>query len=65
MKRASYREAIAWIALNDDPGATDALDSNSIKGNVTVVLIADIFDIDPTKVAIDVVLKRLQNKKGQ
>jgi hypothetical protein len=55
MKRASYREAVAWIAINDDAGATYALDAEHLRIVVTVILIADIFGKDPVEVATDVV----------
>jgi hypothetical protein len=55
MKRASYREAVRWIAFNDEPSETDA---ESIEGYISTLLIADIFDVDPSKVAKDVLKER-------
>lgn len=58
MKRASYREAIAWIAMNDGDGQDDRLDFDSLKGYVTVCLIADIFCVSQARVADDVIKYR-------
>lgn len=55
MKRASYREAVRWIAVNDEPTDTD---SDSIAGYISTLLIADIFDVEPSKVANDVLRER-------
>lgn len=55
MKRASYREAVAWVALNDPGGDSDALDTDVVSGLITVCLVADVFDVDPIKVGKDVV----------
>lgn len=52
MKRASYREAVYWIAWNDDPA--DGPDTERIAAYVTAGLIADIFGVEPEKVARDV-----------
>ena len=62
MKRPSYKEAIAWIALNDAPGDDDALDIEATKCYVTSVLIADIFGVDDEKVGKDIVLFRKNHK---
>jgi hypothetical protein len=53
MKRASYRHAISWIAENDD---TDWLGDNEAgEGihSVSALLVADLFDVHPDKVARD------------
>jgi len=59
MKRASYREAVAWIALEDDAGSEDALDPEVVDGYVTTKLVADLFGVDSERVAADVVRYRL------
>ena len=53
-KRASYREAVSWIALNDS--AADLLQdtADTIAGYLTVALVADIFGKDRMDVARDV-----------
>lgn len=58
MKRPGYREAVRWIAANDD---TDDLMNGHDAHPVTVVLVADLFDQESTKVAADVIreVKRL------
>jgi hypothetical protein len=64
MKRASYSDACWWIALNDDAGATDALDAEAVSGYVTTALVADLFGIPQERVGLDVVLRRKQNAKA-
>jgi hypothetical protein len=58
MKRASYRDAIAWIAANDSDGDPDRLDPEQVGLLVTSTLIADIFEVGREKVGRDVVRKR-------
>jgi len=55
MKRASYREAVRWIADNDEPSD---LEEQAIAHYVTTLLIADIFAVEPEKVAKDVAKQR-------
>lgn len=57
MKRASYREACQWIALNDSAGDDD----DDVQGFVTTALIADLFGVSDEKVAADVI--RLRKKE--
>lgn len=59
MKRAGYREAVAWIAWNDE-GAERELDV--IADSVTVCLVADLFGLEPERVARDVLRKRVREK---
>ncbi len=47
MKRASYREAVRWIAENDEPNTTDYMD---IAQYVSTLLVADLFGKDPYEV---------------
>lgn len=56
MKRPSYRTAVAWIALNDAVGDDDPADV--LSGLVSVALVADLFEISPTRVAADVLKMR-------
>lgn len=59
MKRASYREACDWIAQFDEAGnGASSFDEEEVAGLVTVVLLADIFDVESAKVAKDVVRRR-------
>ena len=60
MKRASYRDAIDWIAQNDSAGDDDAGDPEVAGHLVSSVLIADIFDVSTERVGRDVVRKRVQ-----
>lgn len=52
MKRASYREAVRWIAVNDNAGNGDSL--YEIEAYVTTLLVADIFDADPVRMAKEI-----------
>jgi hypothetical protein len=61
MKRASYREAVAWIALNDESGSDDG--PEQIIGYASTVMIADLFDVESAKVAQDIHRKREQYRK--
>lgn len=54
-KRASYREGVAWIALNDEP---EEMDQESVKGYISVLLLADLFGKEPEDVAVDVLSYR-------
>lgn len=51
MKRPSYRHAVQWIGDNDEPEDTD---TESIAGYISTLLAADLFDVDPSRVANDV-----------
>lgn len=55
MKKASYRQAIAWIATEDDPGSDDALDPEQVSFMLTSCLVADIFETPREQVGNDVV----------
>lgn len=57
MKRtAKYLQAVAWVALNDEP---ECLDVGEVSGFVSVALIADLFaNGDTDAVARDVVKAR-------
>lgn len=61
MKRASYRAAIEWIAANDEAG-TDGPGNPDAEANVacyvTTLLVADLFDADPQRIARDVMRAR-------
>lgn len=57
MKRTGlYSEAIAWIALNDNPG--DAEDEDAVSGYITSCLVADLFNTNSLTVARDVIKMR-------
>jgi hypothetical protein len=59
MKRASYRHAIKWIALNDSSG--DVLDEEELSSLVTSLLVADIFGVEPERVGHDLMQVRRAN----
>lgn len=61
MKRASYRAGVEWIALEDDPDAGDDVDN--IEGCISVCLLADLFGIDPHRVAVDVARARRRQRE--
>lgn len=58
MKRASYRNAVALIALNDGPGEPWARDVEQVAGMMSVTLVADLFGVTEERVARDVVACR-------
>jgi hypothetical protein len=60
MKRPSYRNAVAWIALNDSPADNDPVEW--LSGLVTVCLVADLFGVDQKEVAADVLRYREKNR---
>lgn len=62
MKRASYRNAVALIAANDDPGRFDL---EAIRGYITVALVADIFGVSTERVARDVQRWREDYARGE
>ena len=63
MKRASYRDAVAWIAAMDSPG--DDLTEQECGELVTACLVADTFDVPTEKVARDVFRARERNEKAK
>ena len=61
MNRASYRAAVAWIAANDESGTDTPSNPDaeaSVACYVTTLLIADIFDVEPERIARDVMRAR-------
>lgn len=59
MKRASYRDAIDWVAQNDSAGDEGNLHPETVSELVSSHLVADIFGVEYIKVGRDVVLRRL------
>lgn len=55
MKRASYRNGVEWIALNDEPAETDP---EAVAGLISVCLLADLFGTDTSSVTDDVLRYR-------
>ncbi len=63
MKRASYREAVELIALNDEPSEMDA---ESVAGLASVQIVSGLFDIEAERLARDVVRYRQRTEeRGQ
>jgi hypothetical protein len=64
VKRASYRDAVDFIAQNDEPYE---LDEDVVSGLASVVLVASIFGVESERVARDVVRlrKRIAKEEGQ
>lgn len=56
LKRASFRDAIFWIAHNDNAGGGD--DREAVEGYISVVLVADLFGTDAKHVAEEVMKLR-------
>lgn len=65
MKRASYRHAIQWIAVNDSGGDGDALNPDVVAYYVTSLLVADVFGVDEARVGRDVVRARKRANRGE
>ena len=59
MKRPGYREAVAWIAYNDD---TTWLSDPEPIFSVTVAMVADLFGVHTDRVTAD--LRRELKKQG-
>jgi hypothetical protein len=62
--RQLYQTAVAWIALNDGPGDSDAHKVSHVAGTVTVLLVADLFGYKPETVARAVVKYRKEHFDG-
>ena len=62
IRRNSYRFAIDWIALNDNPVEDDR---DQVMRSVTVDLIADMFKLSPATVAYDVCYIREAQHEGE
>lgn len=63
MKRPAFRDAVAWIAYNDAPGDDDP--PETLAGYLTVLLVADLFDVPAAQVASAVYLKRTHQRHHQ
>lgn len=59
MQTPTYRDAIQWIAANDNPGDAEPLEA--VAAYLTVALVADLFGVTPDRVAADVIKARAQN----
>lgn len=57
MKRASYRQGVAFIALNDD---AENVEVDQVASTISVGLLADLFGLETEIVANEVVSYRLQ-----
>jgi hypothetical protein len=57
MKAPCLRDAVAWVALNDEP---TILVADEVVGMATVALIADLFGKDQEEIARRVVKLRTQ-----
>jgi hypothetical protein len=62
MKRASYKSGIEWVAFNDEPNVNDL---EFVSQLVSVLLLADLFETHPEKVAIDVIFTRNKSASGK
>lgn len=60
MKRASYRDAIRWIAENDD---VEWLEDDDPIPSVAAVLVADLFDVEVDRVTGDL-RKAVKKSRG-
>lgn len=58
MKRASYRDAIDWIAQNDSVTDEGCDEGGTVSELVSSQLVADIFGVEAMRVGADVVDRR-------
>lgn len=58
MTSRTYRNAVEWIALNDNPG--DNQPADIVASYLTVTLVADLFNKLPLDVAKAVIARRAQ-----
>lgn len=58
--RASYRQAVLWIAMNDEPGE---LDPYNVESGITTLLVADIFGKEPEDVAKAIIACRKKDSR--
>jgi hypothetical protein len=58
VKRASYRDAIDFVAQNDSAECADAFDEEAVSFLVTAVMVAELFGVPPAKVSRDIVARR-------
>lgn len=61
-KAPSLKAAIEWIALNDDPGSSTAENLEAVSEMISVLLAADLFGVEPEKIAERVVKLRLKGR---
>jgi hypothetical protein len=59
MKRPSYRKAIEYIALNDEPLCMDV---EYLSGFISVQVVSVLFGVDSEKIARDIVKYKEKNK---
>lgn len=57
-----YSFAIEWIALNDEPGCLDWVE---VSGQISVLLVADLYSVNHERVAVDVVRYRKECEVGK
>lgn len=67
MKRASYRHAVALIALNDGAGDGPGYADNTkhVSGMVSVGIVADLFGVPTERLAADVVRYRAREDASE
>jgi hypothetical protein len=51
-QRRTYREAIEWIAYNDEPTLLDRMQISEL---ISVCLVSDVFGVEPINVAMDII----------
>lgn len=63
MKRASYRDAVDWVAQMDSAGDNDADKPEVVAELVSCGLVAAIFGVEQIRVGTDVVRRRAKLAK--
>lgn len=59
MRRPGYREGVRWIADNDEPRL---LEEKLVINQLTALLLSDLFGVEPSQVARDVIKIRKREK---
>lgn len=59
MRRPRYRDGVQWIADNDEGRNVDP---ETVAGQISTLLLADLFGVEPERVAKDVIRIRLREK---
>ena len=59
MKHPSYKNAIDYIAENDDPTVRDV---DAMSGQISIQLVSELFGLDSHRVALDVVKYQINHR---
>lgn len=63
MRSIEYMRGISFIALNDEPGSSEAMNVVHVRNQISVVLMAEVFKVPPKEIAMDVIYRRLEHNR--